>query len=93
MTCDGTQASGLLLLLLHPEPAVEQVCQWVGSLEGHLKDYRDVFEEEGVDGSVLLALNDARLEKLGIDKVVSSSPSMCVQCSTFRHVSRAEHLT
>lgn len=52
---------------------VQQVCEWVGSLEGPLRDYRDAFERHAIDGKALLALNDSWLEKLVMESVVSST--------------------
>lgn len=45
--------------------------EWIGSLEGPLRDYRDAFERHEINGKALLALNDSWLREMGMDIVVS----------------------
>jgi hypothetical protein len=46
-----------------------EVCDWVAKIEGMQEDVSRLFEENNINGSELLALNEFGMEKMGVKRV------------------------
>jgi len=49
---------------------IEDVCEWLTSLGGDFKDYTNFFRKAGIDGEMLLPLDDEELGELGVKKKI-----------------------
>jgi len=55
----------------HPSKwEIEDVCEWLMSLGGDFKVYTNYFREAGIDGEMLIPLNDEELEELQVTKKI-----------------------